>query len=87
MIVTREDLHFLSTVARAADRNPANWVLWAESATTLRAVLDMFDAALPEALAADAQAKVNRIMDLSTRTDRVAVERSAELIDALAELG
>lgn len=87
MIVTRENLHQLSTVARAAENNPTNNALWIESATALRTVLDAFDAALPQVQAADAQAKVNRIMDLSTRTDSAAIARSAELIDALAELG
>lgn len=54
-------LDYLPVAVRAADRNPGNDILWAESVRAQRAVIEYADGALTDALAAEVQNQVGRI--------------------------
>lgn len=66
--VTRAALDYLPVALRAAERNPDNDALWAESVRAQRAIIAAADATCSEATAADIQGLVGRLADLAVCT-------------------
>jgi hypothetical protein len=78
-------LDYLPIAVRAAERNPHDDILWAESIRAQRAVIDYADAQLPEYWAARVQAAVNSIASHATLRDDLAVTRGAYGEECMAE--